>query len=111
MVLYDVTQERSFDNVRSWIRSIEEVSWLNLNTLWAPLLWARFPDVKQLRMHHYSSIATPLKVLLDYQVLARQLTRRDRHRHDENHAYSPEKLFSRACQVAVSVAVSTREIQ
>ena len=26
MLLYDVTQESSFDNIRSWIKNVEEVS-------------------------------------------------------------------------------------
>ena len=26
MLVYDVTQEKSFDNIRNWIRNIEEVS-------------------------------------------------------------------------------------
>ena len=31
MLVYDVTQEKSFDNIRNWIRNIEEVSRHNMN--------------------------------------------------------------------------------
>ena len=46
-----------------------------------------------------SCITTRLEVLLVCQVLARQLTGKDRQRRDKNHAYLSEKLFYRACQV------------
>ena len=27
MLVYDVTNEKSFENIRNWIRNIEEVRW------------------------------------------------------------------------------------
>ena len=47
-----------------------------------------------------SCIRARLEVLLVYQVLARQLTKKDRQRHDKSHTYTSEKPFSRTCQVA-----------
>ena len=35
MLVYDVTNEKSFDNIRNWIRNIEEVIHnINLQTVW-----------------------------------------------------------------------------
>ena len=38
MLVYDITNEKSFDNIRTWIRNIEEVS---NDSVHACVLWLR----------------------------------------------------------------------
>lgn len=33
MLVYDITNEKSFDNIKNWIRNIEEVNVTNVNSL------------------------------------------------------------------------------
>ena len=33
MLVYDITNEKSFDNIRNWIRNLEEVSYIFLTPI------------------------------------------------------------------------------
>ena len=51
MLVYDITNEKSFDNIRNWIRNIEEVS------LWDPLPCIRISERPGLPMRSLSTEA------------------------------------------------------
>ena len=38
MVVYDITNEKSFDNIREWIKNIEQVSTMVV-VLWQHYVW------------------------------------------------------------------------
>ena len=77
MLVYDVTHEKSFENIRNWIRNIEEVSMRDGKVLCASLMSCITP-------HHFFCYAPrphftpspPLVLLSAHRRMRRQMWRR-----------------------------------